>query len=85
MTGSIVPSLVEIESALATPADRRLEPLRIAVLREITVEPLDSYLRYLARRSGLDATVTLGDFGRLAQEAIQGAPFLNAEIGRAHV
>jgi FkbH-like protein len=73
---SLFPALVEIEEALAAPDPADAEPLRIAVLRDVTVEPIDSYLRYLARRDGMRASVTFGDFGSLALQASGGAPGL---------
>lgn len=80
MTSAVFPPLVDIEAALATPAATPLDPLRLAVLREVTVEPLDSYLRYLGRRCRLDTTITFGGFGTLVEEAVGGAAFLDRDL-----
>ena len=80
MTSAVFPSLVDIEAALAAPLATPLEPLRLAVLREVTVEPFDSYLRYLAQRSRMNATVAFGGFGAVVEEAVGGAELLNREL-----
>ncbi len=64
------PSLVEIEDLLAAADTAATEPLRLAVLREVTVEPIDAYLRYLANRDGMNGSVAFGGFGALVQEAV---------------
>lgn len=75
-TVSIFPSLPDIEGRLAEPDVAGMEPLRLAVLRNITVEPIEPYLRYLACRQRLNASVVFGGFDNLVVEALGGAPEL---------
>jgi len=67
------PPLPEIEALLSTPQARELQQLRLAVLRNITVEAIEPYLRYLAHAQGFNAEVKFGGFDQLMQEAVGGA------------
>src|SRR4051794_39927833 len=64
------PSLAEIQAALSSPPGAQLKPIRVAVLRTCTVEPIEPYLRYAARREGCEATIVFSDYDGLAQEAL---------------
>ena len=50
--------------------------LGITVLRNITVEPIEPYLRYLAWKSGFDANVRFGEYDNIFQEATGSNPEL---------
>ncbi|OFW06427.1 MAG: hypothetical protein A3I61_19945 [Acidobacteria bacterium RIFCSPLOWO2_02_FULL_68_18] len=80
MTLTVFPPLADIEAALAAPGSVQLEPLRLAVLREITVEPIDTYLRCLARRSHMEASVAFGGVSRLVEETVGGAAYLTGDL-----
>jgi FkbH-like protein len=76
-----IPTLLEIEQLLARDPDGHAAPMQICVLRTVTVEPIEPYLRYFARAANLNPTVRFGAFDGLAQEAIGGAPgLLNADL-----
>jgi len=52
-------------------ADRSgFRPFRLVVLRNIVVEPLETYLRYGAARLGLDLDVQWGDYDTISSEAV---------------
>ena len=53
-------------------ADLRLSPMRIAVLRDMTVEPLVPALLAELARSGLAAAVRLGDYDTIGRDAHTG-------------
>jgi len=52
---------------------RNLPELRIAVLRNIMLEPIEPYLRYAALEIGYNARVTFGEYDHVFQEAVGGA------------
>ncbi len=64
-----LPSLTDIETELADPAIASLPPFRIAVLRNVTVESLEPYLKYLAYRQQWNASVTFAGYDTIIQEA----------------
>src|SRR5438093_292943 len=49
----------------------RLEPLRLAILRSFTVEPLVPILRAHCYVAGIDANVMVGDHNLIAQELLE--------------
>lgn len=55
-----------------------LAPLRIAILRSFTIEPLVAALRARCYLAGLDATIQLGDYNLFAQELLDPASRLYA-------
>jgi FkbH-like protein len=65
------PSLAAIEKELAVEPPH-LTPFHLAVLRNITIEGMQPYLRYAARRDGLDLRIAWGDFDNVLQEAAGG-------------
>jgi FkbH-like protein len=69
-------SLSEIANALRAADLAALPVLRIAILRNIMLEPLVNYLRYAAWQLGLQAQVTVGEFDTIMQEAMAGSPTL---------
>lgn len=68
-----LPSLADIQAALNQADLSGLPPLNISVLRNITMEPLEPYLRYLALELGLAAEIKLGGFDTVYQDAV-GSP-----------
>lgn len=66
-----MPRLSEIEEQLAQPQDG-LTAFPCAVLRNVTIEGLEPYLRYTARRDGLDLQCEWGEFDNILQEASGG-------------
>lgn len=52
------------------PAVDELPELNISILRNITVEPLEPYLRYLAHQIGFKTTVHWGGYDNILQDAI---------------
>lgn len=72
-----LPTLVEIESLLeAQPQD--LAPLRISALRNITVEGIEPYLRYLAAAIGCRGEIAFGGYDQILQDAMLPPPGLLA-------
>ena len=65
-----LPSLAKIEADLARPREANAAPLNLVVLRNVTMESIVPYLRYLALQAGFDGRVALGDFGATIQEAL---------------
>lgn len=56
-----------------------LPPLRITVLRNVMVEPIEPYLRFYAKQMHHRAAVLYGGYNTLYQEAVGGSPELFAE------
>ncbi|MBM4149926.1 MAG: HAD-IIIC family phosphatase [Lentisphaerae bacterium] len=65
-------SYSEIQDFLNQADLSKLPSLRIAVLRNIMVEPVEPYLRYLAYQMGFQAQVAFGDYDNIYQEAVGG-------------
>jgi FkbH-like protein len=63
-----IPTLAEIETTLAAAAP--LPPVSIAVLRNVTVEPMVPYLRWGACQAGFAATVAVGGYDVIGQECL---------------
>ena len=70
MSDAGLPTLATIEAELDGIDRNGLARFRIAVLANITVEPLASYLRWLALAEGLDAEIRTADFGAVVSEAL---------------
>jgi FkbH-like protein len=70
------PTLTEIQAILEREGQERVSELRISVLRNITVEPMEPYLRHAAHESGFRLGLTFGDFDNVYQEAVGGSPRL---------
>jgi FkbH-like protein len=64
-----LPTLPEIESAI-TSQDPNGEPLKITVLRNITVEGIEPYLRYLAADLGFSGEIVFGGYDQILQDAL---------------
>ena len=71
-------SLLQIQKELSTSSLEELPKLNIAILRNITVEPIEVYLRYFALQLGYDAHVHYGEYDNILQESLN---WNNAEIG----
>jgi len=74
----VYPPVTEIEAILDQQGQEGLPELRISVLRNITVEAMEPYLRYAAHLTGFRLLLTFGDFDNVYQEAVGGAPSLSA-------
>lgn len=70
------PSIIDIEEQLSKPAISSLDPLRILVLRNVTVESIEPYYRYFASELGFNAEVMFGGFDSFVQESLGSNPEL---------
>ena len=66
-------SFSDISRDLQTDHLDALPVVRLAILRNIMLEPLVTYLRYGAMQLGLNAKITLGQYDTVFQEAMVGA------------
>jgi FkbH-like protein len=70
--------LAEIEETLRRADLSALPPMAVAVLRNVVVEPIEPYLRFLALEMGHNAGVRFGGYDQIFQEAVGGrADLLN--------
>lgn len=51
---------------------KQLTPLRITILRNIVLEPMEPYLRFLAYQMGYRAEISFGQYDMVYQEAVGG-------------
>jgi FkbH-like protein len=73
-------SLADIQRMLNSSEVKAWPKLRITVLRNVMVEPLEPYLRYSALQSGFNAEVRFGGYDMIVQEAAGASPdLLNPE------
>jgi FkbH-like protein len=73
-------TLAEIEDALRRADLAPLPSLDLVILRNVVLEPIAPYLRYLAYGMGHNARVHFGEFDQVFQEAVGGRrEFLNEE------
>jgi FkbH-like protein len=70
------PPIPEILRRVADPAVRDLPPLRLSILRNVMLEPIEPYLRYLALQSHFALDLRFGAFGNIYQEAAGADPSL---------
>lgn len=76
----MIPSLSDIHKLLDSPELQALPPLRVRVLRNVMVEPLEPFLRFFAWRAGFNAQVRFGEYDNIVQEAAgANAGLLDAE------
>jgi FkbH-like protein len=68
--------LAEIEETLRRADVSAASPMSLAVLRNVVVEPIQPYWRYLALEMGHDASVRFGEYDQIFQEAVAGRPDL---------
>src|SRR5207249_2027770 len=61
---------------VADPVVASLPALRISILRNVVVEPIEPYLRYLALESGFRVDLGFGAFDNVYQEALGADPKL---------
>ncbi len=67
----IFPSLALMEEERSRPVGE-LRPFACAILSNVTIDLLEPYLAYAARREGMDLSVAKGDFDNILQEAMGG-------------
>ena len=65
-------SYSEIQEYLSKLKPGKLPELKISLLRNVVVEPIEPYLQYLACRMGFNAKVSFGSFDNVFQEAVGG-------------
>ena len=65
--------LMEIKKALREISTELLPPLNVSILRNVTVEAIEPYHRYLAARMGANAQLKFGGYDAVWQEAVFGA------------
>jgi len=65
-------SYSEIQEYLNKLDTSKLPELRISILRNVMVEPIEPYYRYLAGRLGFNARVSFGNYDNVFQEAVGG-------------
>lgn len=71
-----LPKLADIEEHLAVSELSDLPRLSLTVLRNVTIESMEPYLRFLAYEIGFRAEVNFGGFDNMVQESLGGAPHL---------
>lgn len=75
------PTYTEIQEILGNAKVEDLQDFRISVLRNVVVEPLQDYLRYLGLFADMNCKVNLGEFDNIVQEAVGGeTELLNEQI-----
>ena len=65
-------SLSQIKKRLSSEDRVSLPHLGMVVLRNVTIEPIEFYLRYPALEMGFDADVRFGEYDNIIQEAVGG-------------
>lgn len=81
-----LPALPDIESRLAATETAGLPTLKLAVLRNITIEPIEPYLCFRALNMGMNAEVRFGGLDNYMQEALDtDSDLLNDDLDAALV
>jgi FkbH-like protein len=65
-----IPSFGEIQERLRELSVSELPTLRISVLRNIMLEPIEPYIRYFASQIGFNGQVQFGEYDNIYQEAV---------------
>src|SRR5262245_19604151 len=65
-------SYSQIQGELNAERMASLPPLRIAVLRNVVIEPIEPYLRYLAYHVGCNLRCEFSEYDNVFQEAVGG-------------
>ena len=63
-------SLAQIQDILNRGVSGHLSTLNISILRNIVIEPIEPYLKYLAYEMGFKANVKFGQYDNIFQEAV---------------
>ncbi len=71
-------SLKQIQDVLREADLGSMPDMRVAVLRNVTVETLEPYLRFHALRIGRNAQVRFGEYNAIYQEAVGGSGIMDA-------
>ncbi|MGA3207405.1 MAG: HAD-IIIC family phosphatase [Syntrophales bacterium] len=66
----------DIQEAVSAEKYRTLPPLRLSILRNVTLEAIEPYLKYLAIQEGFRAEIGFGEYAGMFSEAAGGAPHL---------
>ncbi len=64
----------QIQEILGREEVGRLPKMRISVLRNVTLEPLIPYLKFMAYQIGFSAEIAMGDYDNVVQEALGANP-----------
>ncbi len=65
-------SFLEIQKFLNQASYNHLPKLNISILRNVMVEPIEPYIKYLSYQSGYCAKVKFGEYDNIFQEAVGG-------------
>jgi FkbH-like protein len=68
----MTPTLAAIQELLSKSNRKELQILNLAILRNITVEPIEPYLGYFAYQMGFNGQVKFGEYDNIFQEAVGG-------------
>ena len=63
-------SYAEMQNVLCQTNLNQYPPLNISILRNIMLEPIEPYLRYLAYEIGYNAHIKFGEYDTIFQEAV---------------
>lgn len=63
-------SFAEIHELLNDPSISELPEMRISILRNVILEPIEPYLRYDAYKIGFNATIKFGKYDNIFQETV---------------
>lgn len=74
-----IPPLADVQNILNQIDEEALPELRISVLRNIMLEPIEPYLKYLAFNSGFHASINFGQYDNVFQEAVGGGNLINED------
>jgi FkbH-like protein len=65
-------SYLQIQEELSSERLSSLQPLNVVILRNVVLEPLEPYLRYMAYQIGFNARCQFGAYDTVYQEAVGG-------------
>ena len=62
----------QLQQKLSSEDMSALPAIKMVILRNVTIEPIETYLRYFAYEAGFNAKVRFGDYDNIFQEAVAG-------------
>jgi len=65
-----LPPYLEVQSFLNGAITKGMPKLKVSILRNVMMEPIEPYLRYLSYQSGFEAHVVFGEYDNILQEAL---------------
>ncbi len=69
-----------VQEQVATAERAGLAPLRVVILRNVTLEPIEPYLAWAGLRLGCDPTIAFGNFDTILQDAADPAVVGGADV-----